>query len=303
MQCVYPIDAWRAKKPDPEGKRGLVFNRRNGAQDERFILPCGRCRACRLNYARDWAVRCHHEAQMHERNCFITLTYDADHLPSTHSISIPDLQKFIKRLRRKVATKQTAKIKYFGCAEYGQNHDETIISKLGRPHYHLAIFGYDFADKEFIGKSINGESRYKSEELTKIWKNGNAELGSLTFQSAGYIARYSMKKIGGEMAGDHYQRIDTLTGEVFPLTPEKPLMSKKPPIAYDWVKQFEGDILKGYISIDGKQHPVPSRYYDWIGFKPILDPQDVFDPERSAGRNRTKDDILKIREKRLIRNL
>ena len=38
-------------------------------------VPCGQCMACRLERARQWAVRCVHEAQMHKDNCFLTLTY------------------------------------------------------------------------------------------------------------------------------------------------------------------------------------------------------------------------------------
>lgn len=45
-----------------------------------FQLPCGKCIECRLEYARQWAVRCVHEAQMHSRNAFITLTYSDEHL-------------------------------------------------------------------------------------------------------------------------------------------------------------------------------------------------------------------------------
>ena len=39
-----------------------------------FNLPCGQCWGCRLQHSREWAVRCMHEAQMHEHNSFITLT-------------------------------------------------------------------------------------------------------------------------------------------------------------------------------------------------------------------------------------
>ena len=38
-------------------------------------VRCGQCRGCRLEYSRQWAVRIMHEAQMHESNVFVTLTY------------------------------------------------------------------------------------------------------------------------------------------------------------------------------------------------------------------------------------
>jgi hypothetical protein len=28
-------------------------------------IPCGQCIGCRLEYSRQWAMRCHHEASLH----------------------------------------------------------------------------------------------------------------------------------------------------------------------------------------------------------------------------------------------
>ena len=44
-------------------------------------LPCGRCLACKLAKAREWAVRCVLEASLYPDNCFITLTYDPEQGP------------------------------------------------------------------------------------------------------------------------------------------------------------------------------------------------------------------------------
>ncbi len=49
-------------------------------------VPCGQCINCRLEKARQWAVRCVHEAQLYAQNCFITLTYSDEHIPQDHSI-------------------------------------------------------------------------------------------------------------------------------------------------------------------------------------------------------------------------
>ena len=43
-------------------------------------IPCGHCIGCRLEYSRQWANRCLLEMQQHEQNCFITLTYDDEHI-------------------------------------------------------------------------------------------------------------------------------------------------------------------------------------------------------------------------------
>ena len=92
-----------------------------------FQLPCGKCIQCRLEYARSWAVRCVHEAKMHEENSFVTLTYSDEHLKNP-KLQYSDFQKFMKRLR---FVNNDRKIGVFVTGEYGE--------KNKRPHWH-AIF-------------------------------------------------------------------------------------------------------------------------------------------------------------------
>ena len=76
------------------------------------------------------------ESQVHADNCFVTLTYDDEHLPRPHrpghwmpSLSPYHVTNFIKRLRRHYEIP----IRYFLAGEYGNDSQ--------RPHYHLALFG------------------------------------------------------------------------------------------------------------------------------------------------------------------
>lgn len=85
------------------------------------VIKCGQCMECRLAYSREWAIRITHEAAMHERNCFLTLTYDDDHLPKYGQLVKSDLQKFFKRLRHHF------NFKYVACGEYGE--------RRRRPHF------------------------------------------------------------------------------------------------------------------------------------------------------------------------
>ena len=142
MSCYHPIDCWRV--PDssaPSGHR-IVFGS-PGAPPERgaepITIPCGKCIGCRLAHSRSWAVRCVHESTLHEHNCFLTLTFDDDHLPSDHSVHVRDVQLFLKRLRKSLGD---TKVRFFACGEYGAKND--------RPHYHLIIFGYDFSDDRVL---------------------------------------------------------------------------------------------------------------------------------------------------------
>lgn len=108
------------------------------------------------------------ESLTHEKNCFVTLTYDDDHLPDGGSLQPKDTQLFLKRLRK--STGQY--LRYFLCGEYG---DRTF-----RPHYHLALFGLDISDLESI---------------KNVWHHGHVVVGDLNPQSAGYIAGYVTKKM------------------------------------------------------------------------------------------------------------
>ena len=75
VPCYYPLTAWRSRHRGPSGKLGVTFRLGDGYADMPLKLPCGQCVGCRLERSRQWAVRCVHEAQMHDRNCFITLRF------------------------------------------------------------------------------------------------------------------------------------------------------------------------------------------------------------------------------------
>lgn len=169
---------------------------------EAVQLPCGQCIGCRLDYSLHWAVRCMHEAQMHDENCFLTLTYSDEHVPSSGSLDKGALQKFWKRLRKRFPERR---IRYFACGEYGE--------RLHRPHYHACVFGFDFPDRELF-MMREGIPLYTSEALAQCWPFGFCSIGDVTFESAAYVARYACKKITGEAASRHYERIDYETGEI-----------------------------------------------------------------------------------------
>jgi hypothetical protein len=276
MTCYNPLKGWRAKYANDNGKRPIVFKQEAGNPDEEINLPCGRCTGCRLDYSRAWAIRCHHEAQLHEHNSFITLTYNDDNLPSDNSIHKRELQNFFKRLRKNTG----AKFKYYACGEYGENGTR-------RPHYHAVIFGYDFPDKKLERETDRGDLLFSSKILDKAWQNkGWALIGSVTFESAAYVARYVMKKRKGDpdqvdqfgkTNKSYYERLNTDTGEVYQVEPEFCLMSRGGKngkgIAADWFEKYKGDLEKDFITYSGgKKMPVP-KYYDYLMEK--VDPHEM----------------------------
>lgn len=86
MPCYYPLEGYRARRLNESGKRSITFDRDAGYSDMPIKVPCGQCIGCRLERSRQWAIRCVHEAQQYNDNCFITLTYDDDHVPRDGSL-------------------------------------------------------------------------------------------------------------------------------------------------------------------------------------------------------------------------
>ncbi len=176
-------------------------------------VACGQCLGCRLDHSRMWAIRMVHEAATHENNSFITLTYDPEHLPKDGSLNKKHFQNFMKKLRHRI---EPIRVRYYQCGEYGE--------KLTRPHYHAALFGYDFQDKELLTQQQD-HNLYTSQMLSDTWGMGFVTLGELTFESAAYCARYVTKKINGKQAQDHYLRCDRY-GVAYWLQPEYSTMSR-----------------------------------------------------------------------------
>lgn len=185
---------------------------------------------------------------MHQKNCFLTLTYDDKYLPADYSVSLDHYQKFLKRLRESVGNK----IRFFGCAEYGDEEN--------RPHYHFLIFNYRPDDLKLHSRKKN-IPLYTSEKITKLWPNGFSTIGNLTYQTAAYCARYVIKKIGGNLAASHYERVHPLTGNLVQVKPEFSTQSRRPGLGASWLQAFKSDIYPSdFVVVEGKKHPVPKFY-------------------------------------------
>lgn len=250
MPCYHPLQAVFFNRSD--GKKNIYFSNSNARAfvegrkplgDNNIALPCGRCMGCRLEKSRQWATRCMHEAQLYDLNCFITLTYNDDNLPKDGSLNKKHIQDFIKRFRRKF---EDIKIRFFYCGEYGE--------KLGRPHYHVCVFNYDFKDKQFW-KTVRGSDYYVSGCLSDLWKFGFSVIGDLNFESAAYVARYCTKKVSGDMAKSHY-------GDKMP---EFAQMSLKPGIGKAWLDKYgKTDVFPHDVVYSRGVKCKPPRYYDKV---------------------------------------
>lgn len=240
MPCYSPLTAYHGPLNN-SGKRSIVFGIGQSRTGLPFQLPCGRCIGCRLERSRQWAVRLVHEGALHAEKCFLTLTYDPAHLPPDGSLDVAEFQRFMKRLRKRVAP---SKLRFFHCGEYGE--------QLGRPHYHCILYGFSFPDRVLFRRGSEPSlNLYSSALLSELWPLGFSTVGQVTFESAAYVARYVVKKWFGPGAADHY------AGR----RPEYVTMSRRPGIGAGWIEKFESDVFPAdEVVLRGKKM-APPKYY------------------------------------------
>ena len=253
---------------------GPCFKGPNFSDGHSIQLPCGRCIGCRLERSRQWAVRLMHELRDHEQSSFITLTYDDENLPQPYKTEVlnqktqckeiltsgnlrkKDFQNFIKELRRQLPGK---KYRYFHCGEYGD--------KKRRPHYHAIMFGIDFAaigDAYGHHQTPEGHTVWQSQLLDRLWHRGRCEVGSVTFESCAYVARYITKKITGGPAKEHYKATCLETGKTYDREPEYATMSRNPGIGANHAKKYLREIYPSDEVITRGQSCRPPKFYDRI---------------------------------------
>ena len=303
MSCYHPIECWRSNEGrDPRsGKWKLVFKREEGMVGYPSLkIACGGCIGCRLEKARAWALRCVQEAKLHERNCFLTLTYNNEKVIercgvydeeknciSQLSLNKRDFVLFMKKLRRWYEKKHERKIRFYHCGEYGELY--------GRPHHHVCCFGLDFEDKRLVR---DGECRlYHSVKLDELWEYGYCTIGEVTYDSAAYVAKYVTKKIYGEMADTWYDGIQ----------PEYCTMSRRPGIGREWFEKYNSDVYNldqvVVLKNNGSLNLRPPKYYDYLYDK--LEPKKLeqikIERRKKASKRQSENtyERLKVREERM----
>lgn len=155
-----------------------------GKEYKQVPVPCGKCEACLARRARDWMIRLREEMKDSSYACFVTLTYDDEHLPRedrkvydwtidqvvtfkdvpVHRVR--DCQLFLKRLRK---DNPDVKIRYFLVSEFGP--------KTLRPHYHAIIFNLP---RERCNKAY----------ISSKWQNGFVEVSKVTEGRIAYVTKY-----------------------------------------------------------------------------------------------------------------
>lgn len=247
MPCTNPSTAQSYVCP-VTARRSVIFKDFKGEPD--LKLPCKKCPSCKLKASQEWALRCWHESRMHEQNSFITFTYRDSDLPKYQALDHRDFQLFMKRLRRKYPQQN---ISYFMCAEYG--------AKTHRPHFHALLFGF-FPPDPVYHRTENGNRYYKSQVLDSLWKKGFTDTSHVTYLSAGYVARYAMKKqLPNTALQDRYVYVDD-QGNQKTRPFEYIKMSTRPFVGSSWAEKYAHEWAEqGYCrNAYKKEMPIPKQY-------------------------------------------
>lgn len=210
-------------------------------------LPCGKCLPCRIRKKREWVARLTYELHTFRGEAlFLTLTYRDETLPRSLSgkptLRKSDLQKYFKRVRKRLKGR---KIKYFACGEYGDSRNAlkrnpSWNSALGRPHYHVIMYGVGIGDIPVLKDawSLDDCSSWRWNIVNK------SAVGFVERDSLGYVAGYVQKKKDCKKT----QMLSEKEG----VSPIFQLSSQG--LGYDYIDSHLSDILAcGYIS-DGKHN-------------------------------------------------
>lgn len=179
-----------------------------------LAFPCGQCPRCRISRRRILTHRILLESFSHKFSSFVTLTYDEQFLPKGGSLSIRDVQKWLKRLRKAV---HPEKIRHYYVGEYGDGL---------RPHYHIALFGFEGCHYPLQTKFARAKCGCRQCSIIRdTWNSvlagtgGRTDCAYLELDSAQYIAGYVMKKLNNQ-DDDRLLRMDPETLDWYSVKPE-----------------------------------------------------------------------------------
>lgn len=308
MSCYHPLLGTYAADP-ATGERKVViqslvnvdyFNKAvkrdwkeiKSIYPDAFLVPCGKCLGCRMDYSRKWADRMMLELATQKKGMFLTLTYDCRHLVDRkgnklctcnypwlkcdkfhcpdHSICVkeygsvykPHHQTFMKVLRERLRDKDIF-LRFYAVGEYGSEN------YTHRPHMHSILFGIcpdDFPDKTEAGINELGQVVYTHPFIQSCWPHGFISFGDVTWRSCAYVSRYVTKKVLDPNYDGFIEEHD--------LEPMFTIMSRRPGIGREYLEENPDclDYQSIYLSSsDGAKKISIPRYY--VNTLKLTDPE------------------------------
>lgn len=208
----------------------------------RHTVPCGKCNFCLQSKQIDWSLRLRYEQKKTDYAHFLTLTYAPENLPINDVSGLPelrlrDLQLFKKRVRKELALKTDAQLRYYSVGEYGTLGD--------RPHYHSIMFN---CHPQVIAK------------IDKLWDLGNVKVGTVTPQSIAYVTKYVINRNSDGSMCPVMKLLKTRE-------PPFSVMSRRPGLGSGYVgvmAAWHHSDLKNYTLTDGVKTKLPRYWRDKI---------------------------------------
>lgn len=213
-------------------------------------IPCGCCLQCRIDYAKNWAVRCVFESKLYQHNYFVTLSIDDDHLeygPTGNPTLKEDaISCFMKALRQYYKRNfDHVGIRFLGCGEYNSSGGRSL-----NPHYHLILFNCPIPDLTINFPTPSGGIIHKynsfnlpmmfSSIINKLWNKGFIAIDDANFNTESYVSKYIMKKQKSK-ENEFYKNLGVVTPYL--------RMSNRPAIGFNYFLQHEEEFLKDFTVI------------------------------------------------------
>lgn len=266
MPCYRP----QRVATDEDGRLDWSVSVSSAVVDQVVLVPCRKCAGCLASQAREWAIRCVHEAwtnQRHSRDpstgittrlpnaAMLTLTYRDEDLPDSGVLVHQHAVDFLADLGAVLGER----VRYFLAGEYG--------GQTGRPHFHVLVFNaLHVFDDRFPQRTPDNQEVVRSLLLEHLWPYGLATIDEFNWKTARYVAGYVAKKshVGGNFTGPLVDLVNPETGETKILAPaaEYRTMSRHPGLGADWIKENLHRVYPvDQVVIDGQEYPPPG-YYD-----------------------------------------
>lgn len=224
----------------------------NAKPNAQLLVPCKGCIACRINKTSEWQMRILMELQSWKDARFITLDYKPGLTPPNKSLEPYVLSDFFKALRQNLNGRP---IKYFACGEYGNRkpikgavEGSPEWEQGERPHYHAIVFGLtsSLEDRKAVFDAWKREDEWKW--FGKTWQD---VCGTVTPDSAAYVAGYCQKKLTGKLGEQEYKATNRLP----------PFQHQSKAIGEQYfLEHMEQYVRDGFIYFRGKNHPIPETW-------------------------------------------
>ena len=227
MTCVSPI-----KIKNPQINRETLHGR-----DLYMWVPCGKCPQCLKRRAAQWVFRLKQVDKHALTACFVTYTYDDDHVPITkngyQTLDRKAHSLFMKRLRKELSKQNyQSKMLYYVVGEYG--------GQTERPHYHSILF--NLPELYIVNEH----------KMEKLWGLGRVQVDECTGASIAYVCGYVNKQKFFRNHGDQDDRVAEFSFMSKGLGKEYLTKQKK--------KHLKNKQEPYLVDEDGMKLPMP-RYY------------------------------------------